>query len=303
MSSAMMPRSRYVAAVALLLALVVPRAVCAADTAESKRLVAVIVVDSLDKSIGKAVAKDGERVRQSLADGFAKDKNRLVLAPPVDGAKVTPDDVLKFIDKLEVNKDDTLLFFYSGHGASNKEKGQYFQMYSGPENKKGDLLRKTLENRLKAKNARLTVLLTNICNVDCPFLAPLTRDLSKPPNYQVMRSLFLLPKGMVNITSSKEGEFSWNLTGGGDIGGLFTFPLVNLLRYDRLKPGQVLTWDVAFDALREATQKDYTEFREAILASYNKVPANARTDHQKDVAKILREQPRQTVLAYELPGR
>lgn len=288
---------------ALLVGLVLPvlPAAAGAEATESKRVVAVVVVDSLDKSIGKAVAKDGERVKQSLEAGFAKDKDRLVVHPIVDGEKVTPEDVLSFIDKLAVDKEDTLLFFYSGHGAFDAKKGQYLQMYSGLEGKKGDLFRDTLLAKLKAKKARLTVLLTNICNAEAESRAPLTRDLTKPPNFQVLSRLFLVPEGTVDITSSKKGELTWNRTGGEARGGIFSVCLVDLLRVE-LKPGQVMNWTVAHRLLEKWTQEDFSKVRTDFLKVFNELDEKDQVK-LKDIAQKIRRQDTQTVHAYSLPER
>jgi hypothetical protein len=269
-----------------------------AEPAESKRLVAVIVADSLDKSIGKAVAKDAERLKQTLEDGFSKDKDRLIMHP-IDGDKVTPDDVLGFIEKLAVDKQDTILFFYSGHGAWDNTKGQYLQMYSGPGDKKGDLFRATLLDKLKAKNARLTVVVTNICNAEAESRAPLTRDLTRPPNFQVLRRLFLVPAGLVDLTSAQKGEYAWNRTGGPVLGGLFSICFIDLLRAE-LKPGQAMNWAVAHEKLQKSTQEDYSRLRENFLKAYSDAD-EADKEKYKGLAKIFREQDAQTVHAYTLP--
>jgi hypothetical protein len=184
------------------------------------------------------------------------------------------------------------LFYYSGHGAWDKDKGQYLQMYSGEKSKKGDLFRSTLVAKLEAKKARLTVLLTDICNIEAPSRAPLTRDLTKPPNYAALRCLLLLPEGLVDITSSEKGQLSWSWfpdADGKEIGGLFTVPLVDLFRAE-LKPGQILTWKDSHGLLQKWVQEDYAKYREIWLDAYSKVPEEKKTAGLKENAKMLREQ-------------
>jgi hypothetical protein len=286
------------------LALALPATVCQAQPAESKRVVAILVVDSKDEGIGKAVLKDGEQMKQTLEEGFGKNKEQLLLHPTVEGDNVTPDGVLDFIDKLEVEKTDTLLFYYSGHGAWDPDKGQYLQMYSGPKNKRGDLFRTTLVSKLKAKNARLTVVLTDICNGVCPSWVPLTRDLTKPPQYATLRNLLLLPDGLVDVTSSAKGELSWTRfpdKRGKEVGSVFTVVLADLFRHE-LKPGEVLTWKSAHASLQKATQEDYEKFRMQFLKLYDDLENEKIKEKLKPEVDLLRKQEKQTVHAYSLPG-
>lgn len=295
---------KFLVAALVVVPFVVPAAESQERVKESKRIVALIITDSKDKNIGASVKKDGERLRQTLEDGFSKNKEQLALQPTVDGDKVTPDEVLDVVKGVAVKETETLFVYYSGHGANDETKGQYLQMYSGPQGKKGDLFRATLLAELKKKKARLTVLITDCCNAEAPSRAPLTRDLTKPPHYETLRYLLLLPEGLVDITSSSRGEFSWSWfpdKDGNEMGGLFTVPLVDLFRIP-LKPGQSLTWDDGYALLKKWTQEDYSKYREVWLEAFSKVPEDKRSEGLTRVADMLRKQKGQTVHAYALPG-
>lgn len=269
---------------------------------ESKRVIAVLVVDSNDSKIGKAVAKDGELVKQALEDGFSKEKSRLVLHPILEGNKVTPDGVLDFIEKLKVAPTDTLLFYYSGHGAWDTTKGQYLQMYSGPRDKRGDLFRSTLITRLKARKPRLLVCLTDCCNIEFDSRAPLTRDIKFPVAWDTIRRLLLLPTGVVDMTSSAKGELSWTYPtrGGVPQGSLFTVALVDLLR---IKPtGPSPDWDKAHAIIKTWTQEDYSKFRKSVFDYYKKLPDEKKAT-LKNLVERLNKQEKQTVYRYPTSDR
>jgi hypothetical protein len=272
--------------------------------AESDRVVAAIVVDRLDKNIGKSVARDGELVKQALEDGFSANKDRLVLHPILDGQRVTPDGVLEFIDRLPVRPTDTLLFYFSGHGAWDETRGQYLQLYSGPTTKRGDLFRSTLVARLKGKNARLVVCLTDCCNAEAVSRARLTRDLARPVQWETLRALLLRPRGLVDMTSSAKGQLSWTYPPDEEENArpsLFTVNLVALLRA-QLREGATLDWEDAYNWLKKETQEDYVKFRESFFAAYNRLPDEEKIRH-KETADTFRRQVSQTVYSYALPAR
>jgi uncharacterized caspase-like protein len=269
------------------------------EAKESKRVVALIVVDSKDKNIGKDVAKDGEIFRKMLVDGFGSHKDQLVLGDTLDGDKVTPDDVLDHIDKLKVESTDTLLFFFSGHGANDEKKGQYLQLYSGPEKKRGELFRSTLIERLKAKKPRLLVCLTDCCNGVMPSRAALTREVKLPVQWGTIEALLLQPSGVVDMTSSAKGELSFTLPNdlkNNPQGSIFTVALVDFFRTKLEKKPD---WASAQNSVAKWVKDDYLAFRKAVFAYYDRLKEEQRTDGLKRTVAILRKQEAQTVYRYD----
>jgi hypothetical protein len=269
------------------------------DVKESKRVVAVIVVDSKDKNIGKAVAKDGELVSKMLKDGFSNHKDQLVLGDTIDGDKATPDDVLDHVEKLKVETTDTLLFYFSGHGAWDEKKGQYLQLYSGSEKKKGDLFRSTLVEKLKAKKPRLLVCLTDCCNAEMPSRAALTRDLKNPVQWETVQALLLQPSGTVDMTSSAKGELSWTLPPDKQTnpqGSIFTVAVVDFFRHKLQKKPD---WDFTQRTVAKWTRDDFLAFRKKVFAYYDGLDEDKKTGNIKNLVARLRKQESQTVYRYD----
>jgi S1-C subfamily serine protease len=106
------------------------------------------------------------------------------------------------------------VFYYSGHGASD-DQGHYLAMA------KGKLHRNKVLDAMLRKGPRLAVLITDCCNLRSDgemFFAPyfqVNRPSSPTP---LFRSLFLEPKGIVDVNSSSPGEGAFFAPSGDDIG-------------------------------------------------------------------------------------
>jgi hypothetical protein len=120
-----------------------------------------------------------------------------------------------------VQSDDTVVFFWSGHGGYDVGKKEHFlHMPAG-----GPLFRSTLLGALQKKSARLTVLLTDSCAnfVDTTAGLQQMAPSSPDPNRGVaplFDALFLKPRGVVDINAAAPGEFALGLPAGGLFGML-----------------------------------------------------------------------------------
>lgn len=208
-----MSRQRYVLAF-----VVIAAALCWTTASHAQRVHLLVAGDTEDKNIGKGVGHDLDNVVVSmfilLREGQL-DHNR------VDGDELSTAGVLGAIDRIRVKPDDTLLFFWAGHGASD-EQGHYLQMPRG-----GNLYRSTLLGALKKKQPRLVVLLTDCCNVfsdstaGLPPVSPASPDPRRKTS-PLMEELLLKPRGVVDINAASPGEVAL----GTKEGGLFTLSLV-----------------------------------------------------------------------------
>lgn len=127
-----------------------------------------------------------------------------------------PKKILDLVRELNPRPDDTVVFYYSGHGASD-DQGHYFAMA------KGKLHRKQVLEAINVKRPRLAVIITDCCNVRSDgyvSFAPnfgIEHPISPTP---LFRSLFLEPKGIVDMNSSAPGESAFFAPSGDTIGSM-----------------------------------------------------------------------------------
>jgi len=118
------------------------------------------------------------------------------------GIPGSPADILRGIDDFKVSANDTLMIYFTGHGGAD-DRGHYLSL------EKGKLYRSQLKDRMVAKGARLTVILTDCCNVrgdGFSYAAP-APDLNSPRTVTpVFKSLFFEPSGLVDVNSSAPSE-------------------------------------------------------------------------------------------------
>jgi len=177
--------------------------------------------------------------------------------------QITPDNILETVNRMKLEDCDTLVFYYSGHGAYDEgNDGQYFQL-KDKNGKNENLRRRTLLAALKDKKPRLIVLLTDCCNIEQKSLGeskePALTGIVKSPKEMspVFDALFVKPEGVVDITSSKRGEASFVDTTAEKRGSCFTWPLVELLKKHR--DDGTMTWSAFVGDLKTEVQKAFIE--------------------------------------------
>jgi PDZ domain/Caspase domain len=285
-------------AVACLAAVALPALCGAAD--EAARVQALVVVDSLDKNIGKTVTKDGKLIARMLEDGFKADPQGRLTLKEMDGASATPAGVLNYIDGLPEDPEATLLVYFSGHGATDSKKGHFLALQKDPTGERL-LYRSQLLAKMQEKRPRLLVLISDCC-------APVydirpTRDLSTlRPNWDTVRQLLLQHRGVVNLNACAEGELSWT----GRDASIFTVPLAAALckaprDLDENGDGFV-HWQEVFPRLQKETQDDYDKMRDGFMQAYDRMSADEK-ERYADSYKTFQKYPYQTAFAYALPPR
>lgn len=175
---------------------------------------------------------------------------------------VTPESILESVKSLEVEPNDTIVFYYSGHAAydDQRDTGHYFQLMAR-DGKPTALARTDVLRAMSDKKPRLNVLLTDCCNVfaDLPVREPsVPRGANRPADFSpLMRRLFLAPTGTVDITSSGIGEMSFVDSSGKNRGSCFTWPLVQLLRENENR--RDLNWNSFLELLTESVREAFVE--------------------------------------------
>ena len=124
--------------------------------------------------------------------------------------------LLEAIDKCPAGPNDTIVFFYSGHGAHDSQ-GHFLRM----PDQKTDLYRKDIIRRIQRKNPRLAVVITDSCNELMErALAPrpiAPKLLSPKEMSPLFDELFIRSKGLadINSSSSEEEQVAAGPVGGG----------------------------------------------------------------------------------------
>jgi hypothetical protein len=227
---------------------------------DTGRVFALLAID-FDAHI--AGLEDDERgMTAALASGFGS--TRLLNLRILKGGEVSPRAVVDAIRGFPIGPNDTLLFYYSGHGATFEGRGHVLTMSHG------NLLRSDLRAVVAQRRARLSVLLTDCCS-------SLVKPQKEPPMAgaqapqarvsPILRCLLLQHQGVVDLTSSSLGEASWSRQG---TGGLFTSALSSAMgswdvdEFDTNKDG-FATWTEVFDYVRHETQASYQAFKQDLL--------------------------------------
>ena len=113
------------------------------------------------------------------------------------------------------------------------------------------------------KGARLTVLISDTCNVECRARLKPPRGLATPlapraPQGPMPLEVLLLQyRGVVDISASSRGQSSWN---NDEIGGLFTH-----VACDVLYQQECSTWSVALERLSQGANAEYHQLRQDAL--------------------------------------
>jgi hypothetical protein len=247
------------AVAAAALALPLPAAVAQVKAPEELARLHVLVAADTLSNLGPMIKINVANTRAVFAGGVPADRLNLVV---MDGADMTPDNILKKIGGLPVKPNDAVAFLYFGHGGFDQKTDQHlFGMVHG-ENV-AVLLRKDVVAALQAKNAGLTVLLTDCCSNVAPILAarPVTGRAPARDLDPALCHLFFRHRGLVDITAAEKGTFAWF---DGAVGGMFTQALMGrllrkpLAQLDTDKDG-FLTWQELAEELREETNRVFQE--------------------------------------------
>lgn len=160
---------------------------------------------------------------------------------------VTKNNILDAIRNLNVKSSDTIVFYYSGHGAYD-DYGHFFSLSNKlPNSNYERIYFKEVQDEVKKKNPLLAVFLRDCCNVFqksppgvrarepeiTPRPLPFAEEIS--PLYD---ELFFKTTGIIDIIAAKKGQYAWCTEDGGCFTQSFYWTLRNY-RQVRL-PWQVI---------------------------------------------------------------
>jgi hypothetical protein len=192
-----------------------------------------------DGGIAESVKRDEEGMCKSFKANLPES---LLEIHTILGDEFRPQIIRDKIQSLNVTGADIIVFFYSGHGAWDPRSGHYLAFTKdAPLHPELRLFRSELREELLGKKSQLVLIITDCCAVYAAVKAggrPVQFAAERPamitPRF---RSLIYDQKGIVDITSSKPGEYSHGDNGG----GLFSSSLVRYLG-DKRYQNRKLTW-------------------------------------------------------------
>ena len=274
------------------LCLVVALGCWAAETS-AQQVHLLMAGDTDDPKIGRSVQHDLGSVAVAfyilLREGQL-DNARL------EGDRVSAENILQAIDRFRVGPDDALVFYWSGHGAFDRD-GHFLHLPKG-----GNLYRSTLLGAMKKKKPRLVVLLTDCCNEYAdttsgkPMVAPSSPD-PKRKTSPLFEELFLKPRGVVDVNAAAQGEVALGVKEG----GLFTLSLVCMAPEGKPGEHEGFALDKAFGAFWRNSQRRVS-WQTVLSESRSRVQTLFRQMYPEGIAgpenKIYQKQ---TVVAWSLP--
>ncbi len=246
--------------------------------AHGQRLHALLVADTdTGGKIGVSVRTDIKNLRTILEAGLPAARLRIT---EITGNAVTPNNLTSRLRNLQINSDDAVIIYYSGHGGFDPNRGHYFALTNG-----GRLYRSAVVSAItQPYTPRFWGVITDCCAsippiAVAPILAPGDRT-------TLLTHLFLETRGRVDFTSSRPEQISLGIPP--PIGGLFTWSLCKVLDENA---NQRLQWDDVFRLTRAET----ADFSEGFMAKNRdthihngitqrtQIPYSFRTMYGKDV--------------------
>ncbi|MDR3619488.1 MAG: caspase family protein [Paludisphaera borealis] len=177
-------------------------------TVSAGRLRVLIATDERAADVGEDMNKNASMLMFEIGRQVPAN---LLIWQAVPPQRFTAQSIMTAINGLEVDPDDAILFYYSGHGAFDPQRMTY--VTASGDNGMTPLFASDIRQALEARGARLTVVMFDCCNslrpVNGPLIAPAPANL--PPVTQIsplFDGLFFQPRGVVMVESSAPGEYA-----------------------------------------------------------------------------------------------
>ncbi len=194
------------------------------------RLHLIVVANTEDEIIGSTCLLDKDRTVKTFKDlseflgiGFQSSQ--------IFGDSYNKQNVLNAVSALAPQKNDIVIFYYSGHGFKDENNARQYPniILTNKSFENVDANSVNIEdiyNNVKSKGARLNLVISDCCNNGPNDRASITCDVPKTRNSTIgwslenCKSLFMNPKQMsILTTAAQKGEMS---TGNLTFGGFFT---------------------------------------------------------------------------------
>lgn len=198
---------------------------------------AIFVLDT-NSDVGSFVRIDKHNALRAIHGGF-RDANQLHRFSYVvlDGQNATPQNVIQTIRNLRPGPQDTVFFYYAGHGATEQGRGHFLKMCAGR------LFRSTLRQEIERHNVRQKIIMTESCSNIIPSMHMAMKPGSNTGDWDTLEQLFFSGSGTVDVNSCKPGQVA---RAGGGTGALWTHCLSDVLCNGR--SNETVTWQSILSA-------------------------------------------------------
>lgn len=209
-----------------------------------QKLHALLIADT-DSNIRDSVSSDIKHLRQTLEAGLPAGRLKIT---EITGSDVTPNGITHQLLRLEIQANDSVLMFYSGHGGYDPDGGHFLSLTHG-----GRLYRsEVVKSITQPYTPRFWGIITDCC---ASFPPVSTRPyLGTGGQTTLLTHLFLETTGRVDITSSRPEQVSLGLS---EMGGVFTWSLCQVLMENA---NRKLNWDEVFRLVRSETAQRSEQF-------------------------------------------
>jgi Caspase domain len=197
----------------------------------------ILVAATDDPRIGSSVAKDVVNFYSQIKD-VSVFLNLPLAYTEIKGGKFGKANVEAALNNLNPGTNDIVIFYYSGHGYSNTQNAaQAYPQFDLRQSRFDDITIATMNaldvyNRVKAKNARLNLIITDCCNSNLGLLKPEGKNFAQTAKSLMSweksfcYDLFMKSKGSILATAAQKGQYAYGNT---DLGGYFTSNIITAI--------------------------------------------------------------------------
>jgi len=204
-------------------------------TAQEKttQLFLVLVANTDDRSIGNTCEIDRKNTLETFQE-ISEFLDIKFLPTVIAGKDFSKVNVENAVMNIKPNKNDIVIFYYSGHGFNELEgnrKFPFLDLRNKVSQKYGAPFTMNIEDiffNIKSKGARLNLVLSDCCNNDPSQSSNISTDIASTRSSSIgwdkkkCMNLFLNQKLSILMTAASKGELS---AGNSNFGGIFTFNL------------------------------------------------------------------------------
>jgi len=202
----------------------------------NNKLHLIIVANTIIGDIGASCISDRDKLDyefSSISDALGLAYRKYV----VDGTNFNKENLQSTLDIVHPGPNDIVVFVYRGHGFRwDNQTDAYPQLdlrvsaYSTI-SQENSINLSTVYNQIKAKGARLNIVLADCCNnkvgiSQVTSTSFLNLQADNKPDLAKLRRLFMSAKGSIISAAAKAGEYSW----ANPFGGFFTLSFIQAMK-------------------------------------------------------------------------